>query len=534
MYCAKVRENPRRAQMNVRKFSDVYNIGYFILYDTVNINVKNHPLYKDRKEIFCMYNLTCSFHKGTCASSHLGHNNRTIFVPHADPKRKHLNVCYMDMTVEEAYHNLFDEALAEYNKGKKPCRQIKDYYQHIMGQYLKGEAKLQEAISSGASKAEQRRIKSKYPKPYYEVIITVGNCDTYDGIFKCGQDKEQLVVDVLNEYMSDFQKRNPHLFVFSAHLHRDEVGNGTTSKGGVPHIHLCYIPWTDLEGRGLPVRISENGAFRQQGLTSGKLGDMGTIRFQEQEREVIRKIAKEYDINIVDGRHSKKHLSKEEYILYQEQKKSKASAELVEQEAGELLQHQDEFINFVQNSNSAVAYLEHIENSELRKTVSEYEKIKQRSEKVLSETWSEFNSATFDYFEQYRRKKKILFEEIQRTREDANHSRKRLKDILNNIAYSNDFFIIKMFKLVFTLFIAIETKSLEQDVQDLQKKNQEIKSQAKQIIADGQIIGDKLRNKDLDMIEQVLTEYENQLEKSLQSINDIIITKNKEENCMTK
>ncbi|MBQ8794846.1 MAG: hypothetical protein IJZ54_00310 [Clostridia bacterium] len=472
-----------------------------------------------------MYDLTCSFHKGTCASSHIGHNNRSIFVPHADPKRKHLNVCYIDMTVEEAYHYLFDDALAEYNKGKKPCRQIKDYYQHIMGQYLKGEAKLQEAISSGASKAEQRRIKSKYPKPYYEVIITVGNCDTYDGIFKCGQDKEQLVVDVLDEYMSDFQKRNSHLFVFSAHLHRDEVGNGTTSKGGVPHIHLCYIPWTDLEGRGLPVRVSENGAFKQQGLTSGKLGDMGTIHFQEQEREAIKEIANEYGINIVDGKHSKKHLSKEEYILRQEQEKSKASAELVEQEAGELLQQQDNFIEFVQNSNSAVAYLEHRENAELRKTVSEYEKIKQRSEIVLSEVWQEFNSATSEYFEQYRRKKKLLFDEIQRARKDANHSRKRLKRILNNITYSNDFFIIKMFKLVFALFIAIETKSLEQDVQELQKKNQEIKIQAKQIITDGQTIGDKLRNKDLDMIEQSLIEYEKQLEKSIQQINEITIYK---------
>lgn len=461
-----------------------------------------------------MYDLTCSFHKGTCTSSHLGHDNRTIFVPHADPKRKHLNVCYIDMTVEEAYHYLFDDALAEYNKGKKPCRQIKDYYQHIMGQYLKGEAKLQEAISSGASKAEQRRIKSKYPKPYYEVIISIANRDCYNGAFSAVGENAEMTAEILNRYMKDFQKRNPHLFVFSAHLHRDE-------PNGVNHIHCAYIPWSNLPGRGLPVRISENGAFKQQGLTSGKLGDMGTIRFQEQEREAIKEIAKEYGINIVDGKHSKKHLSKEEYILRQEQEKSKASAEFVEQEAGELLQQQDDFIEFVQNSNSAVAYLEHRENAELRKTVSEYEIIKHRSEKVLSESWAEFNIATFGYFEQYRRKKKMLFEEIQRARKDANHSRKRLKSILNNITYSNDFFIIKMFKLMFALFIAIETKTLEKDVQELQKKNQEIKSQVKQIIADGQTIGDKLRNKDLDMIEHVLTEYENQLEKSIQSINDI-------------
>ena len=60
-----------------------------------------------------MYDLTVSFHKGTCASSHLGHNNRTVYVPHADPSRKHLNVSYIDMTVEEAYHRLFDDALEQ-------------------------------------------------------------------------------------------------------------------------------------------------------------------------------------------------------------------------------------------------------------------------------------------------------------------------------------------------------------------------------------------------------------------------------------
>lgn len=462
-----------------------------------------------------MYDLTCSFHKGTCASSHLGHNNRTIFVPHADPQRKHLNICYIDMTLKEAYHHLFDEALAEYNKGKKPCRQIKDYYQHIMRQYLKGEAKLQEAISSGASKAEQRRIKSKYPKPYYEVIVTVGNCNCYEGAFGSQGNKSEITTAILNKYMEDFQERNPQLFVFSAYQHRDEQCN---------HVHLCYIPWTSLSGRGLPIRVSENGAFKQQGLTTGKLGDMGTIRFQEQERNVIKEIAKEYDINIIEGRHSKKHLSKKEYILHQEQEKSKANAELVEREAGELLQYQDNFIDFMQNSTQAVAYLEHLENIDLKKTLSEYELIKQRNEKVLSEYWSEFNSATKDYFEQYRIKKKLLFEEIKKAKTDANQNKKRLKNILNNITYNNDLFIVKILKVVFALFLIIEIQSLEKEVQTLQSNNQKLKEESKRLIAEGQNIGDKLRNKDLDTIEQLLAEYEYELTKSIESINRIHIS----------
>lgn len=461
------------------------------------------------------YELSASVHKGTCSSAFLGHNRRVVFVPHAIKEREKLNVCYIDMTLEEAYKKLFGKALEEYNAGKKPSRRIADYLKHITEQYEKGEQKIQEAKSRGASRKELAQIKSRYPKVYYELIVSVGNCDAYDGAFRCGGNEEQIAVDILNEYMSGFQTRNPHLFVFSAHLHRDELG--------VPHIHIDYISWTDSPGRGLSVRVSENGAFKQQGLTDGD--EIGTVAFQNREREVLSEIARKHQITIIEGKHSKKHLSKEEYILRQEQEKSKASAELVEQEAGELLQQQDDFIEFVQNSNSAVAYLEHLENNELRKTVCEYEMIKHRSEKVLSDSWAEFNTATSEYFEQYRRKKKMLFDEIERARKDANHSRKRLKSILNNIAYSNDFFIIKMFKLVFALFIAIETKSLEQDVQELQKKNQEIKIQAKQIITDGQTIGDKLRNKDLDMIEQSLIEYEKQLEKSIQQINEITIYK---------
>lgn len=465
-----------------------------------------------------MYDLSVSFHKSNCFHSNLEHNRRSINVPHSDKSREYLNVCYIDEPIEIAYKKLFDEAQKQYNKDKKPSRQIKDYYHHIMKQYQKGQEKLQRAISSGASKAELRRIKSRYPKPYYEVIISIANRDCYNGAFSAIGEKAETTAEILNRYMRSFQKRNPHLYVFSAFLHRDE-------PNGINHIHCAYIPWTDRPGRGLSVRVSENGAFIQQGLTSGEYLDYGTVRFQEQERLAIAEIAKEFNINIVPNKHSKKHLSKEEYILRQEQEKSKASAELVEQEAGELLQQQDDFIDFVHNSNSAVAYLEHLENNELRKTVLEYEKIKQRSEKVLSESWSEFNSVTADYFEQFRRKKKMLFEEIQRAREDANHSRKRLKNILNSITYSNDFFIIKMFKLIFALFVAIETQSLENNVQELQKRNQEIKVQAKQIIADGQIFGDKLRNKDLDMIEQSLVEYEKQLKNSMQQITEITTNK---------
>ena len=459
-----------------------------------------------------MFDLTVSFHKGTCASSHLGHNRRSIHVPHSDPARKHLNVCYIDMSVEEAYHHLFDTALKEYNHGKKPSRQINDYYQHIMEQYQRGQKKLQQAISTGASKAEQRRIKSKHPNPYYEVIISIGNRDCYDGAFSAVGQYAETTSEILSRYMEDFQKRNPNLFVFSAFLHRDE-------PNGVNHIHCAYIPWTDLPGRGLPIRVSENGAFIQQGLTTGKLGDYGTIKFQEQERAALTEIAKKYDINIVAGRHSKKHLSKEEYILRQEQEKSRADAEHIDQEAGILLEEQDRFIEFVQTSDQAKSYFEHIENEALRQTVSEFEAIKQRNDRLIADAWQEFNSATSSYFQEYRAKKKSLYEAIHRARQGAKDSQKCLNAILNDISYSNDLIIIKMFKLVFALFVAIESATREQEVKRLQEKNQQIKALAKNIVTESQIVGEHLRNKDIGNIERILSEYERLLHNALIAID---------------
>ena len=43
------------------------------------------------------------------------HNRRTYFAENVDPTRTHLNVEYCYTPIEEAYHQLFDAALAEFN-----------------------------------------------------------------------------------------------------------------------------------------------------------------------------------------------------------------------------------------------------------------------------------------------------------------------------------------------------------------------------------------------------------------------------------
>ena len=453
------------------------------------------------------YELTVSFHKSTCSSSNLEHNRRTINVPHSDPSRRHLNVCYIDEPIEIAYEKLFGKATEEYNKGKKPSRQIKNYYQHIMKQYQTGQEKLQKAISSGASRAEQRRIKSRYPVPYYEAVISIGNRDCYDGKFRAVGEMADVTAEILNRYMEGFQERNPHLYVFSSFLHRDEAN-------GINHIHMAYVSWTDLPGRGLPVRVSENGAFIQQGLTSGEYLDYGTVRFQEQERLALAEIMKEYDMVAAPNKHSKQHLSKQEYILQKEQEKAKADAEQLDQEAGALLEEQDRFIEFVQTSDQAISYLQALENEELRKK-SDYQ------DKVIADAWKEFNQSTSEYFTHYRRQKELLRDELLRARKNAHYGRKSLHNLLWDISCTNDFFIVKLFKLLGAILTAVDNIFLEAEVQRLQKANIELKQLAKDIMSDSQGVSAELKTKDVVRIQEAMTTYDQELQNSINKINQL-------------
>lgn len=466
------------------------------------------------------YDLTVSVHKGTCSSAHIGHNKRTINVPHSDKNRKDLNVSYIDMTLKEAYHKLFDDALAEYNKDKKPSRQIKDYLEHIISQYEKGEKRLQLARSSGSSRKELSRIKSSYPKPFYEIIVSIGNRNSYNGEFRNGGRNEQIAVDILNEYMKDFQERNPHLFVFSAHLHRDEME-------GVPHIHLDYIPWTDEPGRGLPIRVSENGAFKQQGLTSGRKGDIGSVAFQEKERSVISQISKKYDINIIYGKHSKNHLSKEQYILEKEQNQVRNDYFLVESQAGELLKYQDEFSCFLMKQNQKNDFCEYLEYKKLKEKENIFENEKEKNKRIISDAWIEFNDDTSYFFTEYRKRKLLLKNEIKQAKFNYSENKKKIESLLWDISKQNDWFIMKLLKLLMVIFIIRDTKFCEKELTRLYDANNKIKSEAKELFQQSNNISSILKNKNIDDIEIALNNYEtnltsvlNYIDKTVEPISD--------------
>ena len=106
------------------------------------------------------------------------HNNRDFFTDNVDKSRTPNNITYIKRDLRELYHELFDEALAEYNaKQNRPDRQIHDYYEHIR--------------------------KSKKEKLFQEIIVMFGNSEN------CGVGSEnwETAKTMLPEYYEPSVKK---------------------------------------------------------------------------------------------------------------------------------------------------------------------------------------------------------------------------------------------------------------------------------------------------------------------------------------
>ena len=160
--------------------------------------------------------------------------------------------------IEQVYHELFDEALTEYNaRQTRKDRCIKNYYEHIRH--------------------------SKQEKPFYEVIFQIGNNEDT----RCGTPEAELTTKALTEFVQSFQKRNPQLRVFNAVIHLDEE---------TPHVHLDFIPFATEQKRGLSTRNTLTGALEQQGYKGeGKLNTCSKL-WIDSEKQALADIMGGYGI----------------------------------------------------------------------------------------------------------------------------------------------------------------------------------------------------------------------------------------------
>lgn len=216
---------------------------------------------------------TVSIAKGR---GYLNHNDRSIdrvSEKSWDPELSRKNVICRNIPIQDAYEQLFGKALSEYNQRQidvnHPERQIKNYYDHIS--------------------------RSKQEKPFYEFVVAFGNMN----------DKDTEIYPVLqrclDEYITNFDERNPNFKVFQKIVHLDEKG--------IDHAHLDFIPISTHNKRGLSVKNSFRGALKEMGYT----GKTAFLDWRQSEEKYMAEILERHGLEFERGSGRDEHLNVRQY-----------------------------------------------------------------------------------------------------------------------------------------------------------------------------------------------------------------------------
>lgn len=212
----------------------------------------------------------------------LKHNSRIFNTPNTNPERSHLNKEYINDDIKNVYHELFDEAVERYNsKQTRNDRKVKNYYKKICN--------------------------GKQEKPFHEIVVQIGNKDDF------GIDKQtaELAEKALDNYVCTFQKRNPYLRVFSAHMHLDEA---------TPHLHIDFVPFTTGSKRGLDTRVSLKQALANQGFVGNGREETEWALWVNSEKESLAESMFKFNIEWENQHTSREHLSVLDYKKKERQK----------------------------------------------------------------------------------------------------------------------------------------------------------------------------------------------------------------------
>lgn len=170
----------------------------------------------------------------SATKTNVKHNNREqdkYDNKEIDVSRFKYNKYLVQESLRELYAREFDDALGKYNaKQKRNDRKIKSYYEHI--------------------------AKGKKTSLQQEIIVQVGS--GFRGKdYEFGDGDWDKTNEILEEYFSEFEKRNPNLKVYNAVIHNDETS---------PHLHINFVPVAGGYKRGLEKQVAFDRAVKQQSV----------------------------------------------------------------------------------------------------------------------------------------------------------------------------------------------------------------------------------------------------------------------------
>ncbi len=212
----------------------------------------------------------------------LTHNSRAFKAKNVKEDYTQYNIEYCNENIKAVYHELFDKALERYNeKQTRNDRKINDYYEKIRT--------------------------SKQEKLFHEVIFQIGNKDDMNAQSENGE----LAKKILDEFMNNFQQRNPNLRVFSAHLHMDEE---------TPHLHIDFVPFVSESKRGLDTRVSMKQALASMGFKGGTKQETEWSQWIASEKQELAKVMERQGVIWKQKGTHRKYLSVLDFVKQEREK----------------------------------------------------------------------------------------------------------------------------------------------------------------------------------------------------------------------
>lgn len=251
-------------------------------------------------------NVTIATHNGSSIAREHNRRNRKV-----TDKENHINPdgwheTWHDETERAAYHRIFDDAVKRYNdKQTRSDRCIKNYYKNVAEDAKKHTA--------------------------YELIV---------GVYGKRDAKMDAATarDILHEYFTGWQQRNPNLELIGAYFHADEPGQ--------PHIHVDYIPVAHNYTRGMDTQTAIDRALREQGFErQGKLTPQ--IAWERAENDTLEAICRAHGLEVEHPQRAQeniKHLQKEAYIATQQRDEAIRERDAMQQELNATQQQLNELV----------------------------------------------------------------------------------------------------------------------------------------------------------------------------------------------
>ncbi len=358
---------------------------------------------------------------GMVGKGSLTHNRRAFKAKNVKEDYTQYNIEYCNENIECVYHELFNEAQERYNaKQTRSDRRIDNYY---------------DKIRTG-----------KQEKLFHEVIFQIGNKEDMNTQSEYGE----LAKKILDKFMKGFQKRNPNLRVFAAHLHMDEE---------TPHLHIDFVPFVTGSKRGMDTRVSLKQALAEQGFQGGTKRETEWNQWITAEKQELSEIMEQYGVAWKHLGTNRKHL---DVLEFKKQEREKEVVELTTQkkEMDQVVQEMQETImDKTEEIKSLQGKKEKMEKELLKLTSNK--KIVEKNISMIreDEAWQLPEAAVWMTAKNYREKKAVpLIEKIKETLVSALIENVRLNGLLDKMKKRNE-------------YLQKQVQHLDQHLEQMKKEN---------------------------------------------------------------